>query len=296
MSATQPLRLGFVGLGLMGTAMALRLRERGWPLTVWNLEPAAMSPVVAAGASEAASPAAVARAADIVLVCVLDTAAVESVVFGAGGVASGARPGLVLVDHSTTDPAATRDMAARLRATCEGGWVDAPVSGGPIVARAGGLTVMAGGADPDVARATPVMRDLSANFTHLGPAGAGQVAKTINQAIVCANYVILAEALALAEAGGLNAALLPQCLAGGHADSTLLRAIYPQMQARAFVPPRSYARQLLKDLKSVAAFAAGHGLAVPMVQAALERYAAHVAAGHGLEDSTSIIRQYERGP
>jgi 3-hydroxyisobutyrate dehydrogenase len=200
----------------------------------------------------------------------------------------------VLVDHSTTDPAATRDMAARLRATCGSGWVDAPVSGGPIVARAGGLTVMAGGADADVARVMPVMQDLSANFTHLGPAGAGQVAKTINQAIVCANYVILAEALALAEAGGLNAALLPQCLAGGHADSTLLRTIYPQMQARAFVPPRSYARQLLKDLKSVAAFAAGHGLAVPMIQAALERYAAHVAAGHGLEDSTSIIRQYER--
>lgn len=295
MSATPTLRLGFVGLGLIGTAMALRLRERGWPLTVWNLEPAALPPVIAAGASEAASPAAVAGAADIVLICVLDTAAVESVVFGADGIASTARPGLVLVDHSTTDPEATRTMAGRLRTTRGAGWIDAPVSGGPIVARAGGLTVMAGGDAANIARIAPVMRDLSTNFTHLGPAGAGQVAKTINQAIVCANYVILAEALALAEAGGLNAALLPECLAGGHADSNLLRAVYPQMQARAFVPLRSYARQILKDLKSVAAFAAGLGLAVPMVQAALERYAAHVAAGHGLEDSTSIIRLYERG-
>ena len=121
--------------------------------------------------------------------------------------------------------------------------------------RASNLTVMAGGAASDIAEIAPVMADLAGNFTHVGPAGAGQTAKILNQAIVGAGYVLMAEALTLAEAAGIDAAKLPQCLAGGHADSTLLRKIYPQMAARDFDPPRAYARQLLKDMKNVKAFA-----------------------------------------
>jgi 3-hydroxyisobutyrate dehydrogenase len=288
-------RIGYIGLGIMGTAMAQRLLEQGWTVTVWNLEPAALPPLVAAGAIAAATPAAVAAASDIVILCVLHTQAVESCVFGPGGVAETASAGKILVDHSTADPAATREMAAKLRASTGMGWVDAPVSGGPIASRAGTLTVMAGGTSEDVTTIAPVMKDLAANFTHMGPSGAGQTTKMINQAIVGSTYVVMAEALMMAEAAGIDAARLPACLAGGHADGTLLQQLYPQMQTRAFDPPRAYARQLLKDLKAVKEFSRGLQLELPMVELATQRYTDYVDAGNGMQDTASIVNLYARG-
>lgn len=288
-------RIGYIGLGIMGTAMTQRLLERGWTVTVWNLEPAALPPLVAAGAIAAATPAEVTAASDIVILCVLHTQAVESCVFGAGGVAATASAGKILIDHSTADPAATRGMAARLRKETGMGWVDAPVSGGPIASRAGTLTVMAGGTEQDVAAIAPVMADLAANFTHMGPSGAGQTTKMINQAIVGSTYVVMAEALVMAEAAGIDAARLPACLAGGHADGTLLQQLYPQMQARAFDPPRAYARQLLKDLKAVKEFSRGLQLELPMVELAAQRYTDYVDAGNGMQDTASILNLYARG-
>lgn len=288
-------RIGYIGLGIMGTAMTERLLEQGWTVTVWNLEPERVPPLVAAGATAAASPAEVTAASDIVILCVLHTQAVESCVFGPGGVAEAASSGKTLIDHSTADPAATREMAARLRQQSDMGWVDAPVSGGPMASRAGTLTVMAGGTAEDVAAIGHVMKDLAANFTHMGPSGAGQTTKMINQAIVGSGYVAMAEALMMAEAAGIEAARLPACLAGGHADSTLLRVLYPQMQARAFDPPRAYARQLLKDLKAVKEFAHGLQLDLPMVELAQQRYADYVAAGNAMQDPASIIKIYKRG-
>lgn len=291
---TERPRLGFVGLGLMGSAMSLRLRERGWPLTVWNLEPERVPAIVAAGAVAAPSPAAVAAASDIVLLCVLDTAAVAQCVFGTDGIARGMRgAGKILIDLSTADPGATRDMAARLAREAGMAWLDAPVSGGPPAARDGSLTVMMGGADATVAAAAPVIADLAANATHVGGVGAGQTAKIINQAIVGTGYVVMAEALALAEAAGIDAAKLPDCLAGGHADSALLRKVYPQMQARAFDPPRGFARQLAKDLVAVQAFARALGLALPVVEQAVARYTAY-ADDHPMADSASVSRAYEK--
>src|SRR5687768_10611791 len=134
-------RLGFIGIGLMGEAMTRNLLDRGYQVTVWNLEPERLDTVVPHGARPAASPAAVTEASDIVLTCVLHTAAVESCVFGQEGVAKAARPEKLLIDLSTADPAATRDMAARLRRETGMGWVDAPVSGGPPAAREGAMTV-----------------------------------------------------------------------------------------------------------------------------------------------------------
>jgi 3-hydroxyisobutyrate dehydrogenase len=288
-------RIGFIGLGIMGTAMTERLLERGWTVTAWNLEPERLPPLVAAGAIAAATPAAVTAASDIVILCVLHTQAVESCVFGPGGVAEAASAGKTLIDHSTADPAGTREMAAKLRQTTGMGWVDAPVSGGPLASRAGTLTVMAGGTAEDVAAIGPVMKDLAANFTHMGPSGAGQTTKMINQAIVGSTYVVMAEALMMAEAAGIDAASLPACLAGGHADGTLLRVLYPQMQARAFDPPRAYARQLLKDLKAVKEFSRGLHLDLPMVELAQQRYTDYVAAGNAMQDPASIINLYTRG-
>jgi 3-hydroxyisobutyrate dehydrogenase len=286
-------RLGFIGIGLMGSPMVLRLRERGHAVTVWNRDPARMAEVVAAGAMPAASPRAVAAASDIVLLCVLNTEAVSDCVWGEAGVAAAAGP-RVVIDHSTIDVVATREFAVRLAATTGAGWVDAPVSGGPPAARAGTLTIMAG-AEPaawDIAR--PVLEELARNVTRMGGVGAGQVAKVINQAIVGAGFVLVAEALRLAEEAGIDAAAVPACLAGGLADSALLQRIYPQMQQRAFEPPLSFARQLLKDMNAVAGFAEGLGLDLRMVELARARYAEQVARGDGMADSAAIVRLYER--
>jgi 3-hydroxyisobutyrate dehydrogenase len=288
-------RLGYVGLGLMGTAMCERLLEKGWPLTVWNREPERIPPIVAKGAAAASSPAEVTAQSDIVLMCVLHTEAVADCVFGPGGIASAGRlEGKILIDHSTIDPAASREMAARLRAETGMAWVDAPISGGPPAARSGTMAVMAGGEAADIERVHGLMQDLAGNFTHMGPAGAGQTTKVINQAIVGTGYVLMAEALILAERAGIDAARLPACLAGGFADSTLLRRLYPQMQERRFDPPLAYARQLLKDMKFVKAFAHGLGLELPVVEEAAAQYAAYVEAGNEMADSASIIRLYEK--
>lgn len=287
-------KLGFIGIGLMGEAMTRRLLDRGYEVTVWNLEPERLDTVVPHGARAAASPAALTAASDIVLMCVLHTAAVEACAFGPDGIAASARSDQILVDLSTADPAATREFAARLKRDTGMGWVDAPVSGGPPAARDGTMTVMAGGGPDDIARVRPLMADMAANFTHMGPSGAGQTTKMINQAIVGTGYVVMAEALVLAERAGIDAALLPQCLAGGHADSNLLRKLYPQMQARDFEPPRSYARQLLKDMKAVKEFAHGLDLTLPVVESAAERYARYVEQGNEMADSASVVRLYDR--
>ena len=287
-------RIGFIGIGIMGEAMVRRLMDCGHgPVTVWNLEPERLGTVVPHGAIPAPSPAAVAAASDIVMLCVLHTEAVRNVVFGEGGVARAVGgAGKLLIDLSTSDPDETRRMAAALRAETGMAWVDAPVSGGPLAARAGTLAVMAGGAEPDVAAALPLLRSLAANVTRMGDVGAGQTTKVINQAIVGTGFVLMAEALALAEAAGIDAAALPGCLAGGFADSELLRRIWPQMQARRFDPPASYARQLLKDMKAVQAFAEGLGSELPVVAAAAARYAAFVSQGNGMADSAAILRLY----
>lgn len=286
-------RLGFIGIGIMGEAMTLRLLERGWRVAVWNLTPDRYARVVPAGARQTDSPAAVAEASDIVLMCVLDREAVENCVFGPRGIASAKSGSKILVDHSTINPDATRDIALRLRQRAGVRWVDAPVSGGPVFARDGTLTIMAGGERADVAAVQPVMLDLSATFTHVGPLGAGQTAKILNQAIVGTGFVLMAEALALAEAAGLDAARLPQCLAGGFADSTLLRKVYPQMCARDFDPPRAYARQLLKDLKNVKAFAHGVGAGLPLIERAVQQYDRYVSQGNEMADAASVSLLYD---
>jgi 3-hydroxyisobutyrate dehydrogenase len=274
--------------------MVRRLLDRGHrDIAVWNLEPGRLDLVVPHGAVAAPTPAAVAAASDIVMVCVLHTEAVRSVVFSSDGVAAaGGAAGRLLVDLSTADPAATRAMAAELRARAGVGWVDAPVSGGPHAARAGDLTIMAGGEEAEVAHALPVLHDLAGNVTRMGPVGAGQTTKVINQAIVGTGFVLMAEALALAEAAGIDAAALPACLRGGFADSELLRRIYPQMQERRFDPPASYARQLLKDMKAVRAFAAELGADLPVVEAAIARFACFVERGNEMVDSAAVLRLY----
>lgn len=291
MDDTKP-RLGFIGLGLMGSAMADRLLEDGYELSVWNLEPEAVAPFIEKGAVEATSPADVAAQSDIVLLCVLDTPAVNAVVFGAEGVAAADRGATVLVDHSTAMPLPTAEMARQLKAERGIDWIDAPVSGGPSFAQKKQLTVMAGGAPEAFRRVEPILASYARNVTLMGPVGAGQMAKVINQAISGVSYVLMAEVLRLAEASGIDAALIPHCLQGGHADSTMLHFAYPRMLERRFEPPLSRTKQMLKDLHAVEEEAARLALELPLIGTATARFEAYATAGGAAADTSSIYRLY----
>lgn len=288
--------LGLIGLGLMGTPFAQRLRERGYRLTVHDLVPEKFAPAVAAGAVAAGSAAEVAASSDIVMLFVTDTHSVETAVFGNFGVARTAARGKVLLDLSTTELEATRTMGARLLAETGMGWVDAPVSGGPPAAAAGTLTVMAGGAEADIARVRPLMADVAGRFTHMGPVGAGQSAKLINQVLVGAQHALLAEAIRFAENLGLDPQRLPECLAGGYADSAMLQRLLPRMAARQFEPPAGFARQLLKDLDMVLEAAKATQTPLPLTSEAAVLYRLLVARGHALADTTAILKLYDKPP
>ena len=287
------LRIGFIGIGLMGEAMVRHLLDLGYKVKVWNLEPERLETVVPYGAVAAESPAAASEGTDIVMLCVLNMDAVERCVFAEDGVAFAKDGPSVVVDFSTADPEGTRRAADKLKSMTGAGWVDAPVSGGPQLARTGEMTVMAGGSDEDFSVVQPIIEKMSGNLTLMGPVGAGQTTKILNQAIVGTGYVLMTEALILAEAAGIDASRLPACLAGGHADSNLLQRLYPQMLQRAFDPPTSYARQLLKDLKAVSAFAQGLGLDLKLVEQGVQRYKDYVALGNEMTDSAAVLKLYE---
>lgn len=283
-----PERLGFVGLGIMGAPMVRRLLACGFDVTVWNLEPERAAEVVPRGAVWAESPAAVREAAEIVCTCVFDGAAVREVSLGTHGFASAAGGADLLLDFSTVPPQTTRQIAGELQARAGMSWLDAPISGGPGPAEKGELAAMLGGREEDVARARPVLQALTRNATHMGPLGAGQVTKTLNQAIVGTNYVLMAEVIALATGAGIDPARLPEALAGGLADSAILQSTYKQMAAGDFDPPRAYGRQLAKDLEALREFAEDQGGDVPLIEQAVRTYTAFVRDGNEFADAASI--------
>ena len=267
------MKLGFIGIGLMGKPMTLRLLAAGQEVTAWNRSPEKLEEVLAKGARRAESPAAVARAADIVMMCVTDQKAAEEVLFKKNGVIEGASPGKLVVDFSSIAPAAAREFAARLEAKGIG-LVDAPVSGGVAGAEQGTLAIMAGGRAEHIERARPVAMHLAARFTRMGDSGAGQVAKLCNQAIVGSLIAVIAEAIRLAEAAGVDSKMLPEALKGGFADSLPLQIFSARMAARRFDPPLAAAATMLKDLQNAAAVAAEKQVWMPMVERALELYRA----------------------
>ena len=293
MNAPLP-RLGYVGVGLMGLPMVTRLLSLGYAVRAYDIVPAKTQAAVALGAAAAASPADTARDADIVLLNLPTTDAVEQAVFGTDGVASAVAPPQRVVDFSTVKVDKGRAFAAKLREQTGCGWIDAPVSGGPPASGTGTLTVMAGGDAADIAQVAPLMAHLAARFTHMGPAGAGLVAKMINQLIVGCTHAVLAEALLMAETAGIDAARIPECLAGGHADGTLLQRLYPRMAARDFAP-QGYARQLLKDLEMVNDFAGGLKAPAPMTGEALSLYRMLIHQGYAELDTSAVFKLYERG-
>jgi 3-hydroxyisobutyrate dehydrogenase len=210
--------VGYVGVGLMGGSMVERLVTLGYRVQAFDTDAARLAAAHRAGACCVESPAGAARGADFVMLNLPSAQAVEEAVFGTIGLATALRPPQLVVDFSTVPAAACRDFSRRLHEKTGCNWVDAPVSGGPPAAAAGSLTIMAGGAETDIARLRPLMDDVGRQFTHVGPIGSGSLAKTIAQLVVCSTYAVLAEAVRLAEAAGIDAAILPSCVRGGHAD------------------------------------------------------------------------------
>ena len=263
-------RVGFIGTGLIGTPMVQRLLECGLSVTVWNRTPDKAAPLVLDGASLADSPRALAESCDIVCLCLTNTAAVHDVVFGAQGIDAVLRTGQLLIDLSSIAPDATREMAQQLGSACGARWIDAPVSGGLPLARAGKLIVFAGGDADDIARAAPLFEALAQRVTHMGGHGAGQLAKSCNQMIVACNLVTIAEMLAFASQSGIDATRLPGALAGGFADSLPLQIFGSRMAAGVDSPRIGGLATFRKDIDQVVRLAGECGAYAPMATRASE--------------------------
>lgn len=281
-------RIGFLGLGTMGSSMAANLARAGAPLTVWNRTPGRAAALLELGAKEAASPAALAAASDVVVVCVSDTPDVEAVLFGPAGVVEGALAGSLVVDCSTISPDATREFGRRLG---ERGvaMVDAPVSGGSEGARLGTLTIFVGGSDPDVARARPILEAIGKTITQLGPLGSGQAAKAVNQVMIAGSYLGVAEGLVLGIRAGLDPRRLVDALSGGAAQSWVLANRSGRMIDDEY--PLGFKLALhRKDLRIALEMAVSSGAMLPaaMLAAALEDRL--IDGGHGDEDMSVLAR------
>ncbi|WP_322489199.1 NAD(P)-dependent oxidoreductase [Chloroflexus sp.] len=271
--------VALLGLGLMGRPMARTLLAAGWPVIGWNRSP--LDPALTAGIPLAATLAETAQAETLILM-LSDSAAVDELLTRLDPLL---RAGQLVIDMGSSDPLRSQAHAAALVARGIG-WVDAPVSGGPEGAAAGTLAIMVGGAEADVARAWPILSALG-RPTHVGLAGAGHTAKVINQLIVGLTIQAVAEATALAEAYGLDPALLRAALAGGFADSKVLQIHGARMAARRYIPGGKVTTQL-KDLRMAAAMAAAAGIDLPHLRDTITRYETLVASGNGDLDHSAL--------
>lgn len=282
------MKIAWIGLGTMGAAMAAHLVRAGHDVVVHNRTPSRADEVLALGAGWADTPAGAADGAEVVFTCVSDSPDVEQVVLGPDGAAQGMSAGSVLVDCSTISPSTTRELASALAARGIGA-VDAPVSGGSEGALKGTLTAFVGGDAAHVAQAGPALETFCATITHLGPSGAGQAAKAVNQVLIAGTYATLGEALVLGEREGLPMDLLVSALSAGAAQSWVLANRARNVIADDY--PLGFRVELhLKDLRIALDEAARLEipLAVTAMVAAQEQ--ALTDAGHGGEDVSNLAR------
>lgn len=285
------MKIGFVGLGIMGRPMALNLIKGGHALTVWARRAESMQPLLAAGAQAAASPADAARGADLVISMVADAPDVAEVMLGASGVAEGAAAGLVAVDMSTIAPTAARRIAADLAARGVD-FLDAPVSGGEVGAIAGTLSIMVGGSAAAFARAEPAFACMGKNVVHVGESGAGQVTKAANQIVTGMGVLAVAEAMAFASKNGVDRSKVREALLGGFAYSKILENHGQRMLDRNFKPGfKSWMHE--KDLNIVMQTAHELGLSLPGSAATAQMFNAMVGSGLGEEDSIAVLKLLE---
>ena len=281
-------RVGFIGLGTMGSAMAANIVRAGFPLTAWNRTAGRAPELVDLGASFVESAAAVAANSDIVVICVSDTPDVEAVLFGPDGVAAGAREGTLVIDCSTIAPSGSWKFAERLDARGLA-MVDAPVSGGSEGARNATLTIFVGGHERDVERARPVLTALGRTITHVGPIGAGQAVKAVNQVILAGAYLGVAEGIVLAIKAGLDVNQVIEALDGGAAQSWVLANRSGRMVDNDY--PLGFKLSLhRKDLGIALGLADQLGASLPLAALTAALESGLIAQGHGDEDMSSLAR------
>ncbi len=281
-------RVAFLGLGTMGAAMASNLARAGFRVTGWNRTPDRATELTELGVTITASTAAAVADADVVVICVSDTPDVDAVLFGSGGVVDGAREGLLVIDCSTIAPSGSWDFAARLR---ERGiaMIDAPVSGGSEGAVKATLTIFVGGAAEDVERARPVLAAMGKTITHVGPIGAGQAVKAVNQVILAGAYLGVAEGIALAIKAGLDVEQVVGALGGGAAQSWVLENRSGRMIDNDY--PLGFKVALhRKDLGIALDLAHQLGAVLPVSALAAQLESGLIAAGHGDDDMSALAR------
>ncbi len=281
------LRVGYIGLGLMGKSIARNILKAGFPLVVHNRSRAAVEQLVAEGALPASSPAVVAAQVDIVFTNLPDSPDVEQVVLGAKGIVDGAHDGLIHIDNSTIKPTSARLIADKLAARGVLS-LDAPVSGGDIGARDATLTVMVGGPLAALERSMPVLQAMSKSVTHVGDAGAGQVAKAANQIMVAAQMVAMAELLIFARKAGVDPIKVVDAIRGGAAQCWTLDV----KPARLFAGNRApgfKARMQLKDLHIIMDTASEYSMPLPTTQENCRLYERMIEIGMGELDNSAVL-------
>ena len=282
------MRIGFIGLGLMGTPIVLNLLKGGFAVTVWNRTRAKAAPALEAGAGWAETIPELARGSEIVMMMVTDAAASEAVICGPDGVLDHAKSGTILIDMGSIAPEMSRSIAAR--AAAHGVlMLDAPVTGNPNVARAGKLGIMVGGDAAVLDRVRPVLEALSAVIVHAGPSGAGSTLKLVNNLILGVAIEAVAEALVLARKAGIDPDCVRQITSVGGARTGAMETRGARMIAGDFSPHFS-ADNMHKDLSTALRLADSLGAATPVATAALEMLRAARAQGRGAMDSAVVYQ------
>jgi 2-hydroxy-3-oxopropionate reductase len=285
-------KIGFIGLGLMGRHMCLNLHRAGANLYIYNRSRQVLDELAQARMTPCSSPVEVGRAADIVILMVSDTPAVEQVLFGDNGLAQGLRQNTLVIDMGTTAVVSTREFAKHLQ---EQGidYIDAPVSGGEIGARDGKLTIMAGGTQSSIERSQPLFNVLGTSFTHIGDVGTGQIAKAANQIIVGLNIGAVAEALALAKKAGADPAKVREALLGGYAASRILEVHGQRMIDENFTPGAKATTQL-KDMTQAVELGAHYHLELPITELGKELFQHLIDGGGANLDHSALIKVIEK--
>ncbi len=292
MTALAGENIAFIGLGLMGRPMALNLEKAGAILTVNTRNPETLNAFDDLGVATAPTPADAAANADIVIICVANTEALENVLLGEDGVIDRMEEGTIVVDMGTTAIDATRRFADAVE-EAGGHWIDAPVSGGTHGAENGTLTIMVGAEEEDFQRVQRVFGVLGSRVTHVGEIGSGQIAKAANQMIVGITIGAIAEAFSMADEAGVDLGKLRSALTGGFADSAILQKHGERMIERNFEPGGKVVTQR-KDLYQALEFSEGElGLELPFSRLALELYEELIEMGGGDLDHSALIKIYE---
>ncbi|HXF03806.1 MAG TPA: NAD(P)-dependent oxidoreductase [Blastocatellia bacterium] len=284
------MRIGFIGLGIMGRPMALNLVKAGYALTVHNRTPSKCQPLVQAGAEVADSPREVASRSDVIITMVSDTPDVEAVLFGPAGVCEGIQPGTIVIDMSTVSPAATVEWAHRLREKdCE--LLDAPVTGGEKGARDATLTIMVGGSRSAYEQCLPIFHALGKTVIYTGPSGSGQKTKLVNQVICALNILAMVEGLQMARVIGLDLETTLRVVSSGAAASWMLTQLGPKILQNDFTPGFMIRLQH-KDLRLVQELLRPLGLSLPGTELAFSLFSDAVARGLGEQGTQALIRLF----